>query len=128
MILFRLPGTGLFGPEIVHSIAGIPADVTVTSASTRASNTPMPTGNDRIFTLLATTTLHEPYVRFTRRRQHGIVTVTARLRYGAILWDASADLDDAIRLVKAVADPLDAIRLVTVCCQGANAGRWWTCE
>jgi hypothetical protein len=33
-------------------------------------------------------------------------------QYGAILWDASADIDDAIRLVKAFADPQGAINLV----------------
>ncbi|MBV9661473.1 MAG: hypothetical protein JO337_09975 [Acidimicrobiales bacterium] len=42
-----------------------------------------------------------------------------RRRFGAILWEASANMDDAIRMVEAFADPDSAIsRLTTVCSPG----------
>jgi hypothetical protein len=43
-------------------------------------------------------------------------------RYGAILWEASADLDSAIRVVKSFDNPQDAIRLVAPDCQDGE--RW----
>jgi hypothetical protein len=61
-------------------------------------------------------------VKFTRRREHRSVAVGDGPRYGAILWDVAADLNDAIRLVKGVADPMDAIRLVAASCQDGQ--RW----
>jgi hypothetical protein len=43
-------------------------------------------------------------------------------RYGAILWEASADLDNAVRVVKTFDNPQDAIRLVAPECKDGE--RW----
>src|ERR1700722_16921478 len=43
-------------------------------------------------------------------------------RYGAILWDASADLDTAIRFVKSFDNPQDAIGLMAHDCKDGE--RW----
>jgi hypothetical protein len=46
----------------------------------------------------------------------------ARRRYGAILWRASVDMDEAIRIVKRFDDPQAAIRLLADRCA---AGEQW---
>ena len=39
-----------------------------------------------------------------------------RRRYGAILWHATADIDDAIRMVRAFPDADEAVRVVAPAC------------
>jgi hypothetical protein len=55
-------------------------------------------------------------VAFIGKGEHGRVTNRAGLRYGAILWDAVADIDAAIRVVKRFDNPQEAVRLVAPCC------------
>jgi hypothetical protein len=43
-------------------------------------------------------------------------------RYGGIVWRESADIDDAIRVVKTFRDPDDAARLVARMCRRGE--RW----
>jgi hypothetical protein len=44
------------------------------------------------------------------------VRKSSKRRYGAILWQASADIDDAIRLVKTFDDPDTAAFLLATNC------------
>ena len=53
---------------------------------------------------------------------HGGVTDRVGPRYGAIVWEATADLDDAIRAVQTFDDPQDAIRQMVPTCQDGE--RW----
>jgi len=45
-----------------------------------------------------------------------------RARFGVIRWEAGADLEDAIRLVKACDDPAAAVQLASRACP---AGERW---
>jgi hypothetical protein len=64
----------------------------------------------------------EAHAAFTGSRHDEIVTARVGRRYGAILWEASADLDHAIRTVKTFDNPDDAIRLVAPTCEDGE--RW----
>ena len=61
-------------------------------------------------------------MKFTLAGDHRGVTTRIGPRYGAILWEASADIDNAIRLVKTFHDPQDAILVVAPTCQDGE--RW----
>ncbi len=42
--------------------------------------------------------------------------IAAPRRYGAILWDVAAEIDDAITFVRIFEDPNEAIRMLSVTC------------
>jgi hypothetical protein len=66
--------------------------------------------------------LQESHISFTCACKHRIVRKRPKRRYGAILWHASADIDNAIRLVKTFDDPEAAVRLLATIC--ADGERW----
>jgi hypothetical protein len=66
--------------------------------------------------------LRESPIQFTGRCEHHTVRKSSKRRFGAILWQAAADIDNAIKLVQAFDDPDDAVHLLTTSC--AEGEQW----
>jgi hypothetical protein len=66
--------------------------------------------------------LRKAHMEFTPACDDQRVTTRVGARYEAIVWQASADIDNAIRLVRTFHDPQDAILGVARTCQDGQ--RW----